>query len=189
MSLYYFEGQLVRLRAIEPSDWEQFHDWDHDSDAQRRSWLIPFPRSTEGTRRWTEQMAGAAPINDVFRWVIEDLQGEMVGTINSHSTERREGTFGYGLAIRREAQRKGYASEAVILVLRYFFDELRYQKCTVHVYSFNEPSIRLHERLGFQLEGRVRRMIYTDGQFFDDLIYGITDDEFAAWHPFPRAAG
>ncbi|MCB0159546.1 MAG: GNAT family N-acetyltransferase [Caldilineaceae bacterium] len=48
------------------------------------------------------------------------------------------------------------------------------------VYSNNPVSQALHERLGFQLEGRLRRIIYTHGRFFDELYYGITDDEFAA---------
>jgi len=184
---HYWQGELVRLRAVEPDDWEAFHAWNQDAESARRSWFIPFPRSAEGTRRWTDQEAMQGAIGDRFRWVIETLDGEMAGTINSHSTEPREGTFGYGLAVRSDYQRRGLASEAVTLVLRYFFRELRYQKCTVHVFSFNEPSIRLHERLGFQLEGRIRRMIYTDGRFFDDLVFGLTAEEFDAKHPFPPA--
>jgi RimJ/RimL family protein N-acetyltransferase len=71
----------------------------------------------------------------------------------------------------------------VNLVLRYYFRELRYQKCTVQVYDFNDASIALHERLGFQREGRMRRMGYTEGRHFDVLLYGITAEEFAACHP------
>ncbi len=59
-------------------------------------------------------------------------------------------------------------------MLRYFFHELRYQKVTAQVYSFNAPSIALHERLGFQVEGRLRRMIFTHGRHFDELLYGMT---------------
>ncbi len=178
MSTYFWQGQRVRLRAIEPSDWEQFYEWNFDSDTARQTYYLPFPKSEEATRRWTEREATKEPENDIFRLVIETLSGEMVGTINTHSCDPRNGTFGYGLAIGEKHRRKGYASEAITLVLLYFFQELRYQKATVHVYSFNEPSIRLHEHLGFQLEGRLRRMIYTQGQHFDDLIFGITAEEF-----------
>jgi RimJ/RimL family protein N-acetyltransferase len=66
------------------------------------------------------------------------------------------------------------------LVLRYYFQELRYQKVTVRVYSFNDASIRLHEKLGFQLEGRLRRTVYTNGEYFDELIYGLTVEEFVS---------
>lgn len=178
MSTYFWQGHLIRLRAVEPSDWEIFHEWNSDSYAARETYHLPFPRSEEATRRWTEKEALRWPEDDVFRLVIETLAGEIVGTINTHSCDLRNGTFAYGLAIGEEHRRKGYASEAITLVLRFFFQELRYQKATVHVYSFNEASIQLHERLGFQLEGRLRRMIYSQGLHFDELIFGITAEEF-----------
>ena len=83
------------------------------------------------------------------------------------------------MALGEQYRRQGYASEAITLLLRYFFQELRYQKVTAHVYSFNEPSIKLHEKLGFQQEGRLRRMVYTNGQFFDEVLFGMTAEEFA----------
>jgi RimJ/RimL family protein N-acetyltransferase len=187
MQLTTWEGERVRLRAVEPEDWETFWAWSHDTEAARGSYQIPFPISRELARRRQEQRATEEPQDHIFRWVIESRAGEFVGTINTHSCEPRNGTFGYGLAVRAEHQRRGYASEAVVLVLRYFFRELRYQKVTVHVYAFNEPSIRLHERLGFTLEGRLRREIYTDGRYWDDLIYGMTIEEFEARHGGPRA--
>jgi len=82
--------------------------------------------------------------------------------------------------VQGEHQRKGYASEAIRLVLRYFFEELRYHKATVQVYAFNEASIRLHQKLGFQEEGRSRDMIYTQGRYVDELTFGLTFDEWAS---------
>lgn len=176
-------GRRVRLRAVEPSDWQPYWEWSHDTEADRRAYLIPFPQSRELARRKAEERAAQAVDGETFRWTIENLAGEVVGTLNTHSCEPRHGTFGYGIGIAEAHRRQGYASEAVVLVLRYYFGELRYQKATVHVYSFNEPSVRLHERLGFQPEGRLRRMIYTNGEYFDDLIFGLTAEEFWALQP------
>ena len=50
---------------------------------------------------------------------------------------------------------------------------------TVNIYAFNERSIKLHETLGFQNEGRLRLMIYTSGQFHDEIYMGMTREEFA----------
>ena len=130
------------------------------------------------TRKFAEEQAQASPNHDAFRWIIENRDGEAVGTINTHNGDRRQGTFSYGLAIEREHWRRGYARDAIRLVLRYFFRELRYQKVTVVVYDFNEGSIRLHEQLGFQQEGRLRRMVYTDGRFHDHILLGLTREEF-----------
>jgi RimJ/RimL family protein N-acetyltransferase len=99
-----------------------------------------------------------------------------------HEADPRVGAFTYGINVKREEQRKGYASEAIRLLLRYYFQERRYQKVTIKVYGFNEASTRLHESLGFQVEGRLRRMVYTDGEFHDEVIYGMIVEEFREKH-------
>lgn len=179
-----FEGRLVRLRGIEASDWEHFHLWNEDSDSARQSWAIPVPVSSEFVKRWAQEQALSASKGDEYRFAIEtvataDHAAELVGTLNTHSCDARSGTFKYGIAIRRQAWRRGYASEAIRLILHYYFNELRYQKCTVHVYEFNQGSLLLHEALGFQHEGRLRRMIYSEGRYWDEFVLGITSEEFA----------
>lgn len=177
-----YVGRQVRLRGVEVSDWEFFHqmDW-QTTDFGRTTDEIWFPSSKASSQMWAEQQAKQSAANDQFRFVIEALEsGEPVGTINTHTINRRVGTFMYGVAIAPHHQRKGYAGEAIRLVLRYFFFEKRYQKVNAEVYSFNQPSIRLHERLGFMLEGRLRRLVYTDGHYHDALIYGMTREEFEA---------
>lgn len=173
-----WQGTTIKLRAVEPGDWETFAAWNVDDFSARHSSSINFPESREAVKRWTEHAATNEPAHDRARWAIENRAGQMVGTINTHTCDRRHGTFMYGLVIAAEHHRHGYAREAVQLVLRYFFQELDYQKVTVRVYGFNRPSQRFHERLGFQLEGRLRRMIYTNGTHHDDLVYGLLREEF-----------
>ncbi|HEU5433040.1 MAG TPA: GNAT family N-acetyltransferase, partial [Thermomicrobiales bacterium] len=173
-----WQGPKVRLRAIEPGDWSAFHAWNQDDDIARRLYQIPFPQSQAALQRWTEREARRVHKDDAFRWVVEDAMGNAVGAINTHPCDRRNGTFGYGVHIDRAQRGQGYAAEAIRLVLRYFFDELGYQKAHVHVYAFNAPSIRLHEQLGFQREGRPRRLLFTAGRHHDVLAYGLTAEEF-----------
>lgn len=171
-------GEKVRLRSILPGDWAKFHENDQDSEGARLSDALYFPRSEDGTRFWAEQQAAKGPDGDNFMMAIETLDGELVGSINSHSCSPRNGTFKYGVAILRTYWRKGYASDAVNILLRYFFQELRYEKVTAHVYAFNESSARLQEHLGFKQEGRLRSMIYTNGIHYDEYIYGLLKSEF-----------
>ncbi|MBI1255883.1 MAG: GNAT family N-acetyltransferase [Chloroflexi bacterium] len=176
-----FEGKLVRLRAVEADDWKNHAEWDRDTEMARHLYEIPFPQSTTSTKQWAEREAQRKDTpSDNFQFEIETLDGVQVGSIGTHDCDLRNGTFSYGLATIDKYRRKGYASEAIRLLLRYFFQERRYQKCTTEVFSFNEPSQKLHESLGFTLEGRLRRMIYTNGEFHDALFYGITKEEFAA---------
>jgi RimJ/RimL family protein N-acetyltransferase len=175
-----FQGKRVRLRAVEPDDWETYWKWSNDTDAQRAEDSVSFPANRDEIRAWAEREAKHTSDEEQCFCIIETLAGEAVGRINTHACEVRNGTFMFSLMLPPENRRKGYASEATRLVLRYYFQERRYQKCTSIVYSFNEPSIRLHESLGFILEGRLRRMIYTMGDYHDILHYGLTVEEFNA---------
>lgn len=177
-----WRGHRVWLRAIEPGDWEEFFAWSADTAGQRASWQIFFPTSAEARRRKVADDALHVPADDAFRWAITEPDGGLVGSINSHTCDRRHGTFQYGLGVRPDFQGRGYASEAIRLVLRYFFRELRYQKVSASIYDFNEPSLRLHRRLGFQQEGRLRRAVFTEGRFHDTIIFGLTAEEFAEQH-------
>jgi RimJ/RimL family protein N-acetyltransferase len=173
----FWQGEHIRLRGVEPSDADTFWEWNQDTDMNRFLDQVWYPGSRERQRRWAEKTATTEPTNDGYFWVIEAPDGQIAGSISTHDCDRRTGTFSYGVSIRRTYQRKGYASDAIRIVMRYFFAELRYQKCTICVHAHNPASIRLHEHLGFQLEGRLRRMVYTDGEFFDELVFGMTAEE------------
>ena len=123
-------------------------------------------------------MVSAAGDNAHF--AIETLDGVLVGSIDAHECNSRNGTFMLGIGIFTEHQAKGYGSDALRLLLAYYFYEKRYQKCHSVAYSFNAASIRLHERSGFTLEARLRRMVYSEGAYHDELHYGITAEAFGA---------
>jgi RimJ/RimL family protein N-acetyltransferase len=174
-----FQGKLVRLRAGEPSEDIIFQNWDReDPDSGRLIYEIHFPLPR--TERHPPKPETKTPEGDNFPFTIETLAGEVAGAIHIQHCNPRCGTFSYGIGILPPHRRKGYAYEAIWLALRYYFYERRYQKCTAEVYSFNEASAKLHERLGFTLEGRLRRMVYTNSAFHDSLFYGITHEEFLA---------
>ncbi|MBZ0296295.1 MAG: GNAT family N-acetyltransferase [Anaerolineae bacterium] len=173
-----WQGERIRLRSTEPEDWTFFFDLDHDSEMARALDIVWFPRSAEASREWAKKEAQKTPDDDHISLVIETNKGETVGGISSHSIDRRVGTFGYGIAIAPAFRGQGYASEAIVLFLKHFFLERRYQKVTTPVFSFNTASIKMHEKLGFKQEARLRRMGFTRGEYFDFLMYGMIIEEF-----------
>lgn len=174
-----WQGDRVSLRALEPEDWELFYAWSRDMETMRHVNSVEFPPSKAGAKKWVEEEVEKSGKNDKFTWIIENEGGDAVGMITTFSLHARHGSFFYGLAIGREHRRQGYASAALRLVLRFYFQELRYQKCSAIVYDFNEASQKLHESMGFVLEGRLRRMGHGDGRYFDHLMYGILAEEFS----------
>jgi RimJ/RimL family protein N-acetyltransferase len=179
-----WRGRLVRLRGLEPGDWETHYTWNQDSDTARMFDHAWFPASEIRARRWAEETAARPVTDDTFFFAIEELEGgTQVGSIDTHHCDRRVGSFSYGVGVTPERRRRGYASEAILLVARYYFYELRYQKMNAEVHDDNAASIALHERLGFTREGTLRRMVYTGGQYHDQLCFGMTAEEFATLHP------
>lgn len=174
----FWQGEKIRLRAIEPSDVECFIYWNLDSERARKLDFVWSPQSKTSLQAWVDEQSRRKMENDTFHWIIENNDAIPVGSISTHDCNPRYGTFSYGIDIASEHQRKGYAREAIRLLLKYYFEELRYQKVTVPVHSDNEPSIRLHEALGFQREGTQRRMLYTQGHFVDVHWFGLTIEEF-----------
>lgn len=176
----YWQGERIRLRAIEPADWETFVRWNLDSERGRLLDFVWPPTSDAAMRAWAEVESHRHMDDDTYRWVIETLDGEPVGAMDTHSCSPRNGTFSYGVDIAHEHRRRGYAREAIHLVLRWYFEELRYQKATVNIHADNTASITLHEALGFTHEGTLRRMAYSGGRYLDVHWYGLTAEEFAA---------
>ncbi len=180
----YWQTPRLCLRAVEERDAEVFHGWGQDEEICRSVDMIRFPQSLEQVKQWLS--AAAQPKEDTFRWIVEDHAQNIIGTIDTFSCDRHHGTFKYGITITREYWGQGYAKEMIIAVLHYYFFELGYQKATPHVYSFNERSIRLHESLGFQREGQLRRMVYSNGKYHDEIHFGMLKDEFI--HRYAKGA-
>jgi hypothetical protein len=76
MSLNIWQGQKVRLRAIEPEDWEYFNTENLDTEIARLCYAIPFPTSRERDRRWAAEHAAAEAKNDAFDFAIENLENQ-----------------------------------------------------------------------------------------------------------------
>ncbi len=178
----FWRGPLIRLRALEERDWEPSTD-EPDTELDRYIGDIGFPESNGMWREQVQDQIKQMGKEDYIFLQIENLDGQVVGFIHSHECNQRNGTFRYAIGIQHKYWGRGYAREAVTIFLRYFFRERRYQKCTTPVCAFNERSIRFHEKLGFRLEGRLRNMIYTNGEYFDELYFGVTAAEWEQIDP------
>ena len=180
-SKYFWQGDIVRLRPLHIDDAESAFEGMLDSPARQVLQLgIELPHSIERWRQFLEKYADCKDVEGIIIFAIEDLEGKNVGGISYFSRNRKNGTFSMGLDIDAPYRGKGYASDAARILMRYAFHERRYQKCNSACVDVNEPSIRFHKKLGFMQEGQRRRHIFFNGQFHDDILFGLTREEFDA---------
>lgn len=181
MEVSYWSGEKIRLRAPEKNDFNLFESLDDEILKNLDS--IAFPRTKEQIEEWINNISqGATENSDDFYWIAEDRDRNVVGTIEVTDCDSKNGTFFYAISVYPSHRGKGYAKDMIMTVLRHYFFELRYQKTTICVYSFNNASINLHKKLKFVEEGRLRNMIYTNGTFYDEIFFGITKEEFQNIH-------
>jgi RimJ/RimL family protein N-acetyltransferase len=178
-------GSKVRLRGIEPEDWQAFQRFDEHTADMRNADMVHPPRSAAGYREWAANQATKQAMGDEFLLAIEARADQtLVGTLSTGNIDQRAGRFSYGISIGHDHHRRGYATEAIALLLTYMFGERRFHKCEVSIYAFNEASIALHRKIGFQPEGRLRDHEYFAGRHHDLVVMGLTINEFATRHPF-----
>ncbi|GHE42555.1 N-acetyltransferase [Streptomyces longispororuber] len=177
----FWAGKRVRLRGIEPEDWTAFMRF--VVDEERLGDLLQPPRSAENFRTWAKEQAVAKSDGDGFGLAIEAVgTGEIVGAVGSHHADPRAGWFEYGITMGAEHRRKGFAAEAVVMLLRFMFAERRYHRCQARIFAHNEASLALHRRLGFVEEGRLRDHVFFAGRHHDLVMMGLLADEFAQLH-------
>lgn len=175
-----WQGKNVRLRSATKKDGFLFADktGNMDTETQRRYDFIDFPLADKEFGKRIDKFLKGDYFGHDFMFVIEDNCGKAVGFLIVFDCDHRMGTFKYGLFLLEIAKGKGYGSEAVKIMLNYYFNELRYNKVNVYIYDYNTPSIKFHEKLGFKKEGRLRQMAYSMGKYHDTLFYGLLKSEF-----------
>jgi ribosomal-protein-alanine N-acetyltransferase len=109
---------------------------------------------------------------------------EPIGTLGLYlySNAHKRAELGYDLL--REYWGKGYMTEAVREVLKYGFTELGLMRVEATVDPENDLSKRLLERVGFKLEGCLRKRFYYRGKWHGELFYGLLKEE---WLHAPNA--
>ncbi|MBN1859051.1 GNAT family N-acetyltransferase [Candidatus Bipolaricaulota bacterium] len=182
-SRYFWAGEKVLLRGLRVADAEVAYAASLDSPARQLLQLgIELPTSVDALRVELEKRSFCKTLDGVVVFAIEPLSrpGGIVGTLSLHSRSSRNGTFGFGVNIHAAYRKKGYAEDAVRVLLRFGFHEQRLQKCNSACVDGNQASIALHKKLGFVEEGRRRRQFFLNGRYVDDILYGLTREEFDA---------
>lgn len=176
-SNYYWQDGEVRLRAIQEGDWEGYYLNRFDTPARRLLQnAVELPPTISEAKKFAEEYAEFSANRLMF--TIENLYGENVGGVNLNSIDEKNGTFSIGVQVDRDHRGKGYGTRAVTILLKYAFFERRLNKFNECALEGNEASIAMLKKVGCIQEGVRRKVVYTDGQYLDLLLFGLTKDEF-----------
>lgn len=178
-SHYFWQDDNVRLRAMQPEDWQADYLSKFDTPARRfLACAIELPPTVSGSQTFAEEHADFASTKGRIMFTIENEEGNNIGSINLNRIDERNGTFSIGIIIDKQYRGKGYGTSAMNILLKYAFFERRLHKFNDCVLEGNEGSVKMMEKLGCIQEGVRRQVVYMDGQYVDLILFGLTKDEF-----------
>lgn len=115
--------------------------------------------------------------NALCKLFIYQAGDKKLGFVQFQQRAAESGVWEWGFYISPDAE-KGTGSRMALLALAQAFDKLDAMKVYGEVLSFNVPSIKLHERLGFKLEGIIRQQHLLDKTYYDIHCYGMLRSEW-----------
>jgi ribosomal-protein-alanine N-acetyltransferase len=163
------------VRAWQPADASSLARYAND----RRIWLnlrdrFPHPYGLAEAESFIA-MATRMPPETFFAIAVD---GEAVGGIGytlHQDVERVSAEIGYWLGTPFWG--RGIMTAALVALTRYAFEQHDLRRIYAVPFAWSSASIRVLEKAGYRLEGRMRQSAIKDGKVTDQLLYAILRDE------------
>ncbi|MCL1125884.1 GNAT family N-acetyltransferase [Shewanella surugensis] len=170
-------GTNISLKLFNESDWPLALHLSTDPTLMKHVY-DPF----------TEQEARAKFEAKLSPWT-KDSETWLSLSINGNKTGEKLGSIGLkitnpdaciaeiGFMLKTSAQGKGYGFEALCLIRDYAFNTLTLNKLCATCASQNMGSYKLLEKAGFTREGQLKHNAFIGGEFIDDYLYGLCQQD------------
>ena len=174
MVLKVLSDGIVTLRSWEAADAPAIVEC-IDGDEEMASWLdrLPQPYTLADATFWL-----GMPGEEKFA-VTDTDSGRLLGAIGLRWKEEDElGTVEVGYWLRRDAQRRGYMTRALLLASRHAFGAGA-ERIYLRADPENVASCRVAEKAGFTREGVLRSQRYNErlGKRVDFVMWSLLREE------------
>lgn len=165
-------GKEVSLRAVEPADLDLLYELENNTEWWHLSNTVtPFSRFV------LEQYIMNAHL-DIYstkqlRLMIEaqvDGKNQTIGTIDLFDFDPVNLRAGVGILVSKAWQNKGYASEALGLIIDYGFNTLNLHQLFCGICTDNESSLNLFQKHGFRITGTREQWVRNQQQWVDEYF-------------------
>lgn len=173
------ETERLILRRFTAADAEHaFKNWTSSENVTKfLRWEAHHDISV--TREYIDMLLKEYEKPQAYEWIIvlKEL-GEPIGSMGAVALNERAQSVEIGYCIGEEFWRRGYTSEALLAVIRFFFEEVG----TNRVYSEHDPrnpnSGKVMTKCGMKYEGTLRQADFNNSGICDTCVYGILAEEY-----------
>ena len=173
-----FKIENIGLRALQLSDAEEICRWMNDPETVAYlGYGFLRARTPEDVTEEIRLRLDGEFTGETL--VIEDsLTHRYLGQINLLLPDERAKTAEISIVLLPRARGQGIAFRALGQFLDLAFHQWNYQRLYLKCLRENRKAVRLYERLGFRLEGVLRRHMLTSQGLMDVLLYGLLREEY-----------
>jgi ribosomal-protein-alanine N-acetyltransferase len=173
--------ERLLLREFVAADWQDVMDYQTDPRyLQFYAWESRTDQDVQWFVRMFLDMQTEKPRTKYQLAITLPESGRLIGNcgVRKASADATEAELGYELA--PDVWGHGYATEAAYAMVSFGFRELGVHRICAYCNADNLASARVLERLGMQREGRLRERAYYKGRWWDELVYGLLEEEWAS---------
>jgi len=164
-------GKKIYLRPATAEDIANYQYWFLQSEPQFMSCHpLPFLTVAEAS----EQYKKIEKSENKQKFAIVDKEtNTMTGVISFFNFNHLNRSAELGILIDPDTRKKGYATDAMRLLIKYLFLYRGLNKVYAETADFNNGTIKLLEKIGFKKDGTLRNHHFYNGEFHNKLVYSF----------------
>lgn len=167
-------GTNLLLRAPEPADIDLIFRWENDSSIWHLgNTLTPYSRFAieQFVLNTGNDIFTSKQLRLMIDWHSSGNGTTTVGSIDLFDFDPFHKRAGIGILIDEKYRRKGFALEALNLLIDYCFKTLNLHQVYCNIERSNKQSIRLFAKASFVRCGIKKEWLLNNGKWTDELMY------------------
>lgn len=155
----------------------RYEKWFYDQEVTKHNSHGLFPY---GKKKMLDYIAMAESGEKDIVWAILDRESkEHIGNVSLQRINWINRSAEFAIVIgEQDHWGKGIAFEVLDVLFRHGFSKLNLHRIWTGTVESNIGMIKVAEKLGMILEGRLNEGVFLNGKYEDVLMYGILEDEW-----------
>jgi RimJ/RimL family protein N-acetyltransferase len=181
MSTIRLLGKRVTLRPPTEADLPQLYQLIYgETNPEWKKFDAPyFPLQHQSFEPFQERMSKRIHYTNIAPEMVIESEGEIIGDVSFYWEHEPTRWLEVGIVIYSPSHWSGgFGTEALSLWIDYLFQNLDIARVGLTTWSGNPRMMRCAEKLGMQLEGRMRSCRYYEGVYYDSIRMGILREEW-----------